>query len=308
MFAVLMKPTFIALVALAVIAVVAYFVMGRKNSSAVRPQNQPARDLQSLTAHLFKDAIFVVKSATTTKSYFGGTPPISTHYSWPTRHGRPLSFLACIDCSELPRTADLDWLPDSGLLLFFYDIQDQPWGFDPKDRGGSATVYVPATEVSDRSSLASPPTPLHPDSVLPKRYVTFHLSKLPPSWETDELKAVGFTDAEMDLFMEQRASLYGKQPHHQIGGFADPVQNPEMDVECQLVTNGLYCGDGSGYNDPRVAKLKEAAGDWSLLFQMDTDDELNIMWGDAGMIYFWVRRDDARKLKFDNTWVILQCG
>ncbi|MCX6878962.1 MAG: DUF1963 domain-containing protein [Verrucomicrobia bacterium] len=47
---------------------------------------------------------------------------------------------------------------------------------------------------------------------------------------------------------------------------------------------------------------------WSLLFQMDTDDDLKIMWGDAGMIYFWVRRDDARKLKFDNTWVILQCG
>ncbi len=41
---------------------------------------------------------------------------------------------------------------------------------------------------------------------------------------------------------------------------------------------------------------------------MDSDDELKIMWGDAGMIYFGVRREDARKLKFDNTWVILQCG
>jgi uncharacterized protein YwqG len=41
---------------------------------------------------------------------------------------------------------------------------------------------------------------------------------------------------------------------------------------------------------------------------MDTDDDLNVMWGDAGMIYFWVRWDDARKRKFDNTWVILQCG
>jgi uncharacterized protein YwqG len=146
------------------------------------------------------------------------------------------------------------------------------------------------------------------DSVLPKRYVAFNLSKLPPSWETPELSAVGLTDAEMDLFMEQRTALYREQPHHQIGGFADPVQNPDMDEECQLVTSGLYVGDAAGYNDPRAEKLKEGAGEWSLLFQMDTDDELKIMWGDAGMIYFWVRRDDARKLKFDNAWVILQCG
>jgi len=303
-----MKPTLVALSAIAVVAVVVLFMMGRKNGKSSGPQNPAVRDIQQLTAHLFRDAVSVAKSATVTKSYFGGRPPLSPDYSWPTRNGRPLSFLACIDCSELPRSAELDWLPDSGLLLFFYDLQDQPWGFDPKDRGGSATVYIPATEVIDRSSFASPPTPLSADSVLPQRYVVFRLSKLPPSWDTPELQAVGLTDAEMDLFMEQRGALYGEQPHHQIGGFADPIQNPEMDEECQLVTHGLYCGDATGYNDPRAVKLKEDAGEWSLLFQMDTDDDLHIMWGDAGMIYFWVRRDDARKLKFDSTWVILQCG
>src|SRR5512133_3127985 len=146
-----MKPTLIALTAVAVVAVVVLFTMSRKNGRSSRPQNPAVRDLQPLTAHLFRDAISVAKSATVTKSYFGGRPPLSPHYAWPTRNGRPLSFLACIDCSELPRSADLNWLPGSGLLLFFYDVQDQPWGFDPKDRGGSATVYVPATEVRDRS-------------------------------------------------------------------------------------------------------------------------------------------------------------
>jgi len=41
---------------------------------------------------------------------------------------------------------------------------------------------------------------------------------------------------------------------------------------------------------------------------MDTDDEIEVMWGDAGMLYFWVRRDEARKLNFSNAWLILQCG
>lgn len=31
------------------------------------------------------------------------------------------------------------------------------------------------------------------------------------------------------------------------------------------------------------------------------------MRGDAGLLYFLVRKDDARRAEFDNVWVILQC-
>jgi len=303
-----MKMTLLSLAAITAIGFITFLIINSKRSTTLHPRNRTDRDLQPLTAHLFKEAISIVKSPTATKSYFGGTPPQLNHSSWPTRNGHPLSFLACIDCSELPRLADLDWLPSSGLLLFFYDIQDQPCGLDPNDRDGSATIYLPATEIQDRTSLATPPTPLIADAVLPKQYMAFQRLNLPPTWDSPELQAIGLTDSEMDLFMKQRASLYGNNPHHQIGGFADPVQNSEMDEECQLVSNGLHGRDTAGYEDPRAAKLKEGAGDWSLLFQMDTDDDLKIMWGDAGMIYFWVRREDARQLRFDNTWVILQCS
>ena len=96
-----MKPTLIALVVLAVVAVLAILAM--------RSRRHVVRDLRPLTMHVFKDAISVVKSGSRANSYFGGAPPQSTHYSWPARNGRPLSFLACIDCSELPRSAELDW-------------------------------------------------------------------------------------------------------------------------------------------------------------------------------------------------------
>lgn len=81
-----------------------------------------------------------------------------------------------------------------------------------------------------------------------------------------------------------------------------------MELECQLVTNGLYCGDSSGYEDPGVKDLERGIGDWHLLFQMDSDDELNIMWGDAGLIYFWIRKQDALEGIFAKTWLVLQCG
>lgn len=31
------------------------------------------------------------------------------------------------------------------------------------------------------------------------------------------------------------------------------------------------------------------------------------MWGDVGMIYFWIQDEAARRGDFSNAWLILQC-
>ena len=80
-----------------------------------------------------------------------------------------------------------------------------------------------------------------------------------------------------------------------------------MELESQLASNGIYVGDSKGYESEQAKKLEAEAKDWKLLFQFDSDEELDIMWGDCGMIYFWVQEQKARKNEFDNTWLILQC-
>jgi len=55
-----------------------------------------------------------------------------------------------------------------------------------------------------------------------------------------------------------------------------------LELECQLVTNGLYLGDLSGYKDPRRKELEPGADDWTLLIQIDSDDKAKMMWGDGG--------------------------
>jgi uncharacterized protein YwqG len=96
-------------------------------------------------------------------------------------------------------------------------------------------------------------------------------------------------------------------PHHQVWGFPDPIQGDEMELECQLVSHGLYCGDSSGYLSREAAPLKDGARDWRLLLQIDTDEELGVMWGDGGILYFWIREEDARAGRFDQAWAVLQC-
>jgi uncharacterized protein YwqG len=81
-----------------------------------------------------------------------------------------------------------------------------------------------------------------------------------------------------------------------------------MEEECELVTNGIYCGDASGYNDPRVKSLEPNAKNWKLLLQIDSNDENDMMWGDCGRLYFWIKKDDLFNKNFNNSWVILQCS
>ena len=47
--------------------------------------------------------------------------------------------------------------------------------------------------------------------------------------------------------------------------------------------------------------------DWCLLLQLDSDGDINTMWGDAGMLYFCLRKLDLAAKKFENACVVFQC-
>jgi uncharacterized protein YwqG len=272
------------------------------------PQSQSIRDVVALTRRFHRPAIQLRATAYRigATSYFGGAPPLVDGFEWPASEERPLMFLACIDLSELARVPDLNWLPTTGRLLFFYDILEQPWGFDPVHRAGWRVVYAEESELLQDE--APTPEEIEFDGLEKKRGIAFHVIELPPPWESDEIASLQLSDAEIYRFIEYRTKLYGDRPHHQISGFADPEQGPHMQLECQLTFHGLYCGDSTGYQDQQEAELAKRASDWQLLLQVDSNDDLGVMWGDVGKIYFWIRRQDAKKKQFDNAWLILQCS
>jgi uncharacterized protein YwqG len=81
-----------------------------------------------------------------------------------------------------------------------------------------------------------------------------------------------------------------------------------MELESQLASNGVYVGTPEGYASEEAKQLESGANDWKLLFQFDSDGDLDIMWGDCGMIYFWVQQQKSTINQFDNCWLILQCS
>jgi len=119
--------------------------------------------------------------------------------------------------------------------------------------------------------------------------------------------ALALSDAEAEAFGDLADAAFGGSPKHQVGGYPAPVQGDDMELECQLASNGIYCGRPEDYQDPRVNDLRPGAADWRLLLQMDSDDDIDVMWGDVGTIYFWVRAAEARAGIFTNAWLVLQC-
>jgi uncharacterized protein YwqG len=129
-----------------------------------------------------------------------------------------------------------------------------------------------------------------------------------PSWERDAVQALALTEPELEEYSRICEVAFGGKPTHQVSGFPTPVQSDSMELECQLASHGVYCGDAKGYESKEAAALEGGVADWRLLFQIAADDDFGAMWGDAGNIYFWVQETDARAVRFEDVWLVLQCG
>ena len=99
---------------------------------------------------------------------------------------------------------------------------------------------------------------------------------------------------------------------HKLLGYADIIQN-EMLTECERTSRGLYCGDPESYrNTPKdvEADIAKHAADWVLLLQLSTITKGDFEWmfGDCGMLYFYIRKEDLAAMRFDKASFSVQCG
>jgi uncharacterized protein YwqG len=241
-------------------------------------------------------------------SRMGGVPDWPASTSWPHVNGTPLTFIAQIRMADLRKIPEAAELSLRGWLYFFYEAKQQAWGFDPKDRGHWRVLNVDCP-LDDLDRVQSPPTDDH--QPFQTCALSFELEyNLPDADIICGTLNVEFTEEQeraYDTLRDRVNGETGEEPIHRMFGFPDEIQN-DMRLECQLASNGLYCGDDTGYNDPRAAELQEGRYDWVLLLQIDTDEKgPGWMWGDCGRLYFWIREQDLDVRAVENTWVILQC-
>ena len=242
------------------------------------------------------------------ESRLGGLPDLPLGMTWPlSGKGEPLAFVAQLRMEEVASGDAEGALPRQGHLFFFYDPAQEAWGFDPKHRGLSKVFHSAGVPLARMAAPRKLPDAGRFRSCALRFARAWSLagflSRKDAGLELSEKEEEGCDDLEEAIGRE--IGIEGTR--HQLLGRADPVQN-EMELECQLASNGVYCGNPEGYKDPRVKTLKKGAADWRLLLQVDSDDAADMMWGDLGRLYFWIRKQDLASGNFDGVWTILQCS
>ena len=134
-----------------------------------------------------------------------------------------------------------------------------------------------------------------------------------PSWQ--DFSEVFQDEKDYDSFDEIWTELMEDDPEEpenrsQLLGWPFVIQN-SMFSECDLVTQDYYLGNGWVKIPKEIRQQAEdsARDRWVLLFQLDTVEcgDFELMFGDDGLIYFYITKEDLAARRFDRIWLILQC-
>jgi uncharacterized protein YwqG len=240
-------------------------------------------------------------------SKIGGCPDLPLSYSFPEWNSVPLAFLAQINLVDISGFNTIPELPSSGILSFFYSATQETWGYDPKHKGSWQIYYF--TDLNDMQRTKFPENLPAEGHYAACSISFFEEMTLPP------FRSLLIEDLNLDLDERKKyvhfEDTFDEQDRNgmknRLLGHPDAIQG-DMRLECQLVSNGLYCGDSTGYNDPRRKELEPDTVNWELLLQLDSEEETaKMMWGDVGRVYFWIHKAALAKREFEKAWFQLQC-
>jgi uncharacterized protein YwqG len=234
-------------------------------------------------------------------SRIGGVPDVPPDFKWPVRNEVPQSFIAQLNLEEVHPYDTHGVLPSRGMLWFFYDAKQETYGADPADRGGWSIVF--SKDYSGLQRMAAPQK-LPAESQFKACTVSFASEVTLSQSPKLDVSDFDWSDDEMQKYETLLSTFPTPEDHgavhHQLLGNPQTIQD-DMRLECQLASHGV-----TDMNDPRANELSKGAREWQLLLQIDTDEDIGMRWGDAGMIYYWLRASDLQKGSFDDSWLVLQ--
>ena len=225
------------------------------------------------------------------QSKFAGVPYLPKNVQYPRGpNGQAMFLLAQINFAEL---APLEPYPQTGILQF-YIIGNDLYGlnFEDKTKQTSFRVLYFPQVTQDESGLVTNFDFLPDFDYLPLSEscaLSFERKSEPISVDDYQFEAkvlgqdVPKSRDELYKIYDAYQELFPADGH-KIGGYPYFTQH-----------------------DPRVQEKYQDQG-YVLLFQMDTDLESQIMWGDAGVANFFVQEENLRERDFSRILYSWDCG
>jgi len=243
---------------------------------------------------------------------FGGAPDLPINMKWPNSEfdSNPYTFLAQINLSEIDSFEEEIKLPNNGMLYFFFN-------FDVWDDG--IVIYVRDSEKLKRASIpekltfqkkrsffarlfSSPPQ----KKILPECSVTLSNEYTISSWDSFFVEKIQLETStsikSSDIFKhDENDDFYSylgeEQSRHRLLGHYDSIQHGY--IETDLIDTKY------DFNKPSLATINKAL-EWRLLFQFDSDNNMDLNIIDGGTIYFFIHEEDLAKNNFSNVKIHTQ--
>jgi uncharacterized protein YwqG len=239
-------------------------------------------------------------------SRLGGVPDVPADFAWPHFfEDAPLGFIAQIDLSDVQSVFPNTLVPKSGLLSFYYDPKQEVWGFDPKDRGRWTVLYFDAPVAPAGQVPSSLPSEGQYQSVPLRARGELTL----PAPDSLEIERLSLTEQQRNAYWAlsgEISELRGEGGLHRFLGWPEEIQHDPA-VEVQLPANGISASGPDGYHSEEGKRLMANRDVWQLLLQVDSEDAAGMMWGDAGRLFYMIRRDDMARNDWAECWFALQC-
>lgn len=232
------------------------------------------RSLAKVATKLNPEKVSEGEAYALTESRFGGEPYAEIGESWPNcpTCKTPLTFICQIDTTSgfHPKPKGID------LFTFFYCWECGPWGMNDDVKG----TWVVRTYLDPKDTDAEPiqpdePEPYPPDAclLLPEKVLSF-----PDYDELDfhyEAVAERFSDNEdpWDVYEAAVKSLGGQTDFCTlVGGYPHWIQGDDTPL-CDHCQNRM-----------------------SLLTQIDSEPDAEVMWGDSGCLYIFYCANHPREV------------
>lgn len=234
-------------------------------------------------------------------SKIGGTPYIPNNFEYPyskSEPTQPLMLFAQINFEQMPHLKDF---PHKGMLQFYLNPTDDCYGinFDtPTTQDNFRVIYHENIDYSANNIDKVPKFNVENDDYMPFEFNTeailtgeLYMQECPPPYSLERFEDI-FKDTFKKLYPNENVNDFytnhydeiedffeqDKYSTHAIGGYPYFTQND--------ITDDFYS---------------------TLLLQIDTDDDINLMWGDCGIGNFFINIKDLKNLDFNNVLYNWDC-
>ncbi len=232
----------------------------------------------------------------------GGRPLLPVGYQWPrSRAKTPLAFLCQIDLSDSSFEACPN-LPKRGLLSFFYDAFEGPWGNQNDDRFGWRVEYFDDLALLQYTDL---PADLPPSSVFAPCALSFQGEN---SYNAITVEMAAVSDGgyvSYEAYLAAAEEIYGSPVVHRMFGYAQDIAG-DFRLDCEIASRDLNLSDDFDFCSADGEKLAAESEKWLLLLQLDSDPLARMMWVDSGRLYFAIREEDLLARRFEKVWLICE--